>query len=76
MHSLRPSAAGFLALSLVVTTHAAAQSPEWIWHPNKGAPPGDNEVRYFRKEFRMTDAPEKATLRVACDNRANVFLVG
>src|SRR6266545_838593 len=76
MHSLRPSAAGFLALSLAVTAHAAAQSPEWIWHPNNGAPPGDNEVRFFRKEFRMTDAPEKATLRVACDNRANVFLDG
>ncbi|HEU0009006.1 MAG TPA: hypothetical protein VFT34_04235, partial [Verrucomicrobiae bacterium] len=76
MHSLRPFAAGFLALSLVVAAHPAAPSPEWIWHPNNGAPPGDNEVRFFRKEFRMTDAPVKATLRVACDNRANVFLDG
>jgi len=76
MHSLRPSAASFLALSLLFATHAAAQTPEWIWHPNNGAPPGDNDVRFFRKEFRMTDAPEKATLRVACDNRANVFLDG
>ena len=76
MHSLRPLTAGFLALSLLFATRAAAQSPEWIWHPNNGTPPGDNEVRFFRKEFRMTDAPEKATLRVACDNRAEVFLDG
>src|SRR5262245_26550384 len=76
MHALRPFAAGFLALPFLFAAHAAAQSPEWIWHPNNGAPPGDNEVRFFRKEFRMTDAPEKATLRVACDNRANVFLDG
>lgn len=50
-----------------------AQTSEWIWSDGK---PADDEVRYFRKEFRMTDAPEKATLRFAADNKATVYLNG
>jgi hypothetical protein len=65
----------FLAAIFAFITGASlrAQSPEWIWSDGK---PGDKDVRFFRKEFRMTDAPEKATLRFAADNKATAFLDG
>lgn len=62
--------------ALVVTCALPALrggAAEWIWSDGK---PGEDEVRFFRKEFRMTDAPEKATLTVACDNKATVFIDG
>lgn len=54
----------------------AAPTPEWIWHDNGGAAPGEREVRYFRKAFRVEAPVSKAVLVVACDNAANVFLNG
>ena len=53
-----------------------AQTPEWIWHDNKGREPADNEVTYFRKSFALKSAPQKATLIAACDNQAIVYLNG
>ena len=52
---------------------ASARAQEWIWQGDK---PGEKDVRFFRKEFRLGDAPEKAILTVACDNAATVYLDG
>ena len=63
-------------LSLVVLWLAAssnfpvplgAQTPEWIWHDNKGAAPADGEVRFFRKTFTVDGLASKAVLSVAGD---------
>lgn len=50
--------------------------PQWIWHPNGGQAATNNEVRYFRKAFTVNGNPRKATLAVAVDNTADVFLNG
>jgi putative heme-binding domain-containing protein len=74
----RPFAA--LCGLLLAATWAAgplhAQTPEWIWHDNKGAATGDEEVRYFRKVFTVPAGVARASLTVACDNEAAVFLNG
>jgi putative heme-binding domain-containing protein len=54
----------------------SAQTPEWIWHDNKGKAPADNEVTYFRKAFTLKAAPQKATLIAAGDDQAIVYLNG
>lgn len=61
---------------LLVATSVSAQSPNWIWHPNEGRTPAENEVRFFRKVFRVEGRVQKAVLSVAADNRAEVFLNG
>ena len=72
-------------LSLVVLWLAAssnfpvplgAQTPEWIWHDNKGAAPADGEVRFFRKTFTVDGLASKAVLSVAGDDHVIVFLNG
>ncbi|HXJ76124.1 MAG TPA: heme-binding protein, partial [Candidatus Dormibacteraeota bacterium] len=45
---------------------------DWIWSAN----PGEQDVRYFRKPFRVGDDAAKATLTVACDNECVIFLDG
>src|SRR5262245_7479848 len=50
---------------------AAAQ--DWVWSSGQV---GNNDVRYFRKPFRLGDAPEKAVLAVACDNKAAIYVDG
>ena len=60
-------------LALLLLTIANASAQEWIWHSQNSA---DGEVRYFRKTFTLTAAPAEATLSVACDNRAKVFVNG
>ena len=71
------ASASILRLSLFATFALAPLAPawaqEWIWHGDK---PGEKDVRFFRKEFRVSDAPEKATLTFACDNAATVYLDG
>ena len=59
-----------VALVLVLSTAAAlAQAtPEWIWHPNNGAAPGNDETRYFRKTFQIDGTPRRATIDLAADN--------
>ncbi|MCL4787675.1 MAG: c-type cytochrome [Verrucomicrobia bacterium] len=63
----------FLLASLLATV-LHAQTPEWIWHPNDGQPPGRGEVRFFRKSFTVRGEVSKATLAVAADNQATVWL--
>ena len=58
---------------LLAVVSAVAQEPQWIWHTQQSA---DDEVRYFRKTFTLPTAPAEATLSVACDNRAKVFVNG
>ena len=53
---------------------AIAQTPEWIWHANGGKPPGNNERRFFRKTFTLTEKPAKATLAATVDNEGTAFL--
>ncbi len=53
-----------------------AQTPEWIWHNNHGASPGDNEARVFRKSFTAPGAVAKARLTAAGDNHIVVWLNG
>jgi putative heme-binding domain-containing protein len=54
----------------------AAQTPEWIWHDNKGAAPKENEVRFFRQTFRVDGTVTNAVLTAAGDNQVIVFLNG
>ena len=53
-----------------------AQTPEWIWHDNKGHAPADNEVRFFRKTFLVDGALAKAVLTAAGDDHVRIFLNG
>src|SRR2546428_11993526 len=53
-----------------------AQTPEWIWHDNKGAAPADGEVRFFRKHFTVDDNVSRATIAVAGDDEAQAYLNG
>ena len=64
---------GFLLFAVAV--HAQV-TPEWIWHPNNGAKPGDDEVRYFRKTFKVDGALRRATIAVAADNRFVAYVNG
>lgn len=65
-----------LAAFALFTLHLAAQTPEWIWHDNKGKAPGNNERRFFRKAFTLEGKVQKATLSVATDNEGTVFVNG
>ncbi|PYL00050.1 MAG: heme-binding protein, partial [Verrucomicrobia bacterium] len=65
-----------LATLLAASTLLRAQTPEWIWHDNKGQAPADNEVRFFRKGFKVDGHVTKAILTVAGDDRATAFLNG
>ncbi len=63
----------FGCLLLAAVAHAQT-TPEWIWHPNNGAKPADDEVRYFRKTFKLDGAARRATLSVAADNRFTAYV--
>ena len=57
-----------LGLLLFASLARAQTVPEWIWHPNDGAKPGDDEVRYFRKTFKVEGGkPVRGTLSVDAD---------
>src|SRR5262245_60785456 len=66
----------FLASLLLYAVPATAETPKWIWHDNKGAAIQTNEVRFFRKTFQVESRPTKATLSVAADDEAVVYLNG
>lgn len=53
-----------------------AQTPAWIWHPNGGAQPADNEARYFRKVFTRGGGVKRAVLGIAADNHFTAYLNG
>src|SRR5882672_1115159 len=64
------------AIALAISTISlplVASAQDWIWSSGKA---GDEDVRYFRKPFRLGDAPEKAVLALACDNKATIYLDG
>jgi putative heme-binding domain-containing protein len=65
-----------LALVCLPVPPLAAQTPEWIWHDNKGVAPKENEVRLFRKTFHVDGSPTNAVLTAAGDNQVVVFLNG
>src|SRR6478735_6133503 len=67
-----------IALAILSTALCArAQStPEWIWHPNNGAAPASDEVRYFRKTFTVDGAVRRASLSVAADNKFTAYING
>jgi putative heme-binding domain-containing protein len=51
----------------------SVSAQDWIWSGGKA---GEEDVRYFRKSFRLGDVPEKAVLTLACDNKATIYLDG
>ena len=63
-------------LTTLLTAQAWGQTPQWIWHPDPGQSGPTNEVRFFRKAFVVEGKIGKASLAVAADNRAEVFLNG
>ena len=71
-----------LAALAIPLPHAQAQAqgqsqtPEWIWHPNQGKPPGDTEVRFFRKSWVIDTLPSAAILQATADNNVTVFING
>jgi putative heme-binding domain-containing protein len=71
MNAVRPRA---FVLLLTLAQLAAAQTPEWIWHPNNGKPPGNNERRFFRKTFTLPAKPAKAVLAASVDNEGTAFV--
>ena len=67
---------GFFFAVLVLPLALQAQTPEWIWHDNKGSAPADNEIRFFRKTFTVDAPVTKAVLTIASDDQAIVYLNG
>ncbi|MEO5802164.1 MAG: hypothetical protein ABIR24_01435, partial [Verrucomicrobiota bacterium] len=63
-----------ICLFTFFTIALQAQVPEWIWHPGGAAT--NNEVRYFRKTFSVKDKPDSATLAIAADDEAEIWLNG
>src|SRR3954470_12619523 len=53
-----------------------AQTPEWIWHDNKGKAPADDEVTYFRKTFSIQGKVQRADVAAAGDDQARVYING
>lgn len=64
------------SLLLFLTPSARAELPEWIWNADNGAKPADNEIRFFRKTFKITGNFNKATLTCAGDDEIQVFING
>ena len=65
-----------LFMLLAAATPLFAQTPEWIWHDNKGASPTNNETRYFRKVFVLDQMPQRAVLTVAADDQGAGWVNG
>ena len=72
MNFAKHALAGLLFASVC---HAQVK-PEWIWHPNHGAKPADDETRFFRKTFTLDGPARRATLAVSADNRFTAYLNG
>ncbi len=67
-----------LALLIVIAvctslSQSAVQAQDWIWSGGKA---GEDDVRFFRKQFNVGELPEKAVLALACDNKAVIYLDG
>ena len=62
-----------LAAALAFLTPSRSAAQDWIW---SGGAVGENDVRFFRKTFRVSEAPAKAVLAFSCDNKAIAYLDG
>ena len=60
--------------TLALAANLPAQTPEWIWHDNKGKAPGNNERRFFRKIFTVEGKVAKATLSFTVDDEGTAFI--
>ena len=63
-------------LGVAISTFAAPRQPEWIWYDNKGAAPGDTEIRFFRKTFNVPGPVAKAVLTASGDDQMTAFING
>src|SRR5437879_13121397 len=66
----------FILLVLFSALVCQAENPRWIWHDNHPATIKPDEVRYFRKTFEVGGNPSRASLSVAADDEAKVYLNG
>jgi putative heme-binding domain-containing protein len=62
-----------LSSCISVSVPARVNAQDWIWSGKNSA---ENEVCFFRRAFQISDAPEKAVLSLACDNKATIYLDG
>src|SRR5688500_12889339 len=62
--------------SLASSISLLAQVPEWIWSDGKGVAPADDEVRFFRKPFVLSQPVKKAVLSASGDNHVDLFING
>jgi len=77
MRKIVSASVGFTLVNLLLLAVAArAENPHWIWHDNHGAAIQTNEVRYFRKTFEYNGRLTKASLSVAADDEATVYING
>lgn len=68
--------AALLLAAALLGGQAQAQTPEWIWHDNKGASPADNEAVYYRKTFTVDGPVASAEVVTAGDNQSIVYING
>src|SRR5438445_9539152 len=76
-HPMNSSRCAFLCCFLFLLTGSVktrGDTPQWIWHHNKSVKA--NEVCFLRKTFHLDSMPSKASLRVAADDEAIVYLNG
>lgn len=77
MRKIVPASVWFgFANVLLLAAAARAENPHWIWHDNHGAKIQDNEVRFFRKTFDYNGRLTRATLTIAADDEATVYING
>ena len=61
------------ALFTCLASSVFAQDPHWIWSAPKA---GEEETRFFRKEFTLDEVPAQAKIRGSADDEATVFVNG
>src|SRR5215471_7261528 len=61
---------------LLLPLCVSAENPSWIWHDNHGKAIQTNETRFFRKTFRVAGRLQKASLSVAADDEATIYING
>jgi putative heme-binding domain-containing protein len=77
MRKFVSSSVCFTFLGLLLSTAATnAENPRWIWHDDHGAKIQQDEVRYFRRTFEYNGRLTKATLSIAADDEATVYING
>src|SRR5947207_910342 len=76
MNITRASLFSFFLFIIALSLTGSADTPQWIWHDNKGHAIKTREVCFLRKTFHLDSIPTKASLRVAADDDAIVYLNG